>query len=465
MAGIGFELKKIFEKNTISSKVRGYSYATIISVGPMIVSVIMLISIGGILKLMKIDLGSIETITTSIMYAYIFSLISVSGFVMVISRYISDKIYIEDVSDVLASLVGVISINLLLGGSMAILFFINSPLEFNIKLLSYMFFLDLSIIYILTAYISALKDYMRIVKGFGIGAISTILLSLALISLKVGVTSAILLGLVIGFLITILLLIISIKSFFSLMSPNVFSFVGYIFKMPYLFFINLLYTLGLFAHNFIMWKFSDISSTINDTYIISGTYDNATFFAILTIIPATVLFVVRVETAFYEKYKKFTTTLDGGGSLRDIEISKKEMINVLRRELINIMKMQFVATLLLIIFGTTVLLPALGKDSETIALFSLLSIGYYMTYMTFIVLTILLYFDNQEDALKIATMFFMGNIIFSYFTILLGREYYGLGLPISSLLSLIVGLHFLDVTLSNIDYRLFSKVTSLRNPK
>lgn len=362
MAGIGFELRKIFEENTISSKMRGYSYATLISVGPMIVSVLMIIIISTILKIMKIDILNREIITSSIMYAYIFSMISVSGFVMVISRYISDKIYIGDVTDVLASLVGVISINLLLGGSMAIIFFVNSPLDFIFKMLSYMFFLELSILYILIAYISALKDYMRIVKGFSIGAASTIVLSLILIILKMEIARSILLGLVIGFLITIILLIFSIKSYFNSMSSNVFSFVKYIFNMPYLFLINLFYTLGLFVHNFIIWKFSDISITINSSYIISRTYDNATFFAILTIIPATVLFVIRVETSFYEKYRKFTTSLDSGGSLRDILIAKKEMISVLKRELINIMKVQLVATFLLIIFGVTVLLPILGKD-------------------------------------------------------------------------------------------------------
>lgn len=121
------------------------------------------------------------------------------------------------------------------------------------------------------------------------------------------------------------------------------------------------------------------------------------------------------------------------------------------------MKIQFVATLLFIIFGSAILLPLLGKDSETIAIFAVLSIGYYMTYMTFIVITILLYFDNQEDSLKISTIFLFSNIIFSYITIILGREYYGLGLPISSFISLIIGLYYLNRTLNNIDYRLFSK--------
>ena len=465
MAGIGFELKKIFEENTISGKVKGYSYATLISVGPMIISVIMLIAIGIILRLMKIDIANREIITTSIMYAYIFSMISVSGFVMVISRYISDKIYMEDTSDVLSSLVGVISINLLIGSSMAIIFFMNSPLEFLFKLFSYLFFIELSIIYILVAYISALKDYMKIALGFAIGVVSTISLSVIFILIDMEIELAILLGLITGFLVTIVLLLISIKSFFKTMNANVFSFLEYILHMPYLFFINLFYTLGLFAHNLMFWKFSDISITLKNTFILSEAYDNATFFAILTIIPATVLFVVRVETAFYEKYRKFTSTLNRGGSLRDIQLAKRDMIIVLRRELMNIMNVQFVATLLLIIFGATVLLPLFGKDSDTIAIFSLLSLGYYMTYMTFIVITILLYFDNQEDSLKISTIFLMGSIIFSYITILLGREYYGLGLPVSSVTSLVIGLYFLNKTLNNIDYRLFSKGKAFRNIK
>ena len=72
MAGIGFELRKIYDENTISSKIRGFSYASLISVGPMIMSVIMLIIISIILRILEIDILQRQMITTSIMYAYIF---------------------------------------------------------------------------------------------------------------------------------------------------------------------------------------------------------------------------------------------------------------------------------------------------------------------------------------------------------------------------------------------------------
>lgn len=457
MAGIGFELKKIFEENTISSKVKGFSYATLISVGPMIVSVLMLIMISGMLKSLNIDIANRELITASIMYAYIFSMISVSGFVLVISRYVSDKLYMGEVKDVLSSIVGVVGINLLIGGTVAMVFYYNSPLDQSFKVLSYLFFLELSVIYILIAYISALKDYMRIVMSFAIGALIAVLASIFFVGIGTVITSAVLGGMVFGFLFTIVFMLIAIKNFFRTLSPNVFSFLHYMYKMPYLFLINLCYTFGLFAHNFIFWRFSDISREIMDTYMVSTNYDDATFFAVLTIIPATVLFVVRVETTFYKKYRKFCRNLEGGGTLKNIESAKREMISVLRKELINIIQVQFVLTLLLVVFGVLILLPVLGKDRQTIELFVLLAIGYFMTYMTFIMITILLYFDNQEDSFKIATIFLLTNSSLTYISVLLGETYYGLGLPISALISFMIGNYYLNKTLENIDYRLFSK--------
>jgi hypothetical protein len=41
------------------------------------------------------------------------------------------------------------------------------------------------------------------------------------------------------------------------------------------------------------------------TYAIAPDYDTATFFAVLSIVPASVLFVVKVETSFYERYRNF----------------------------------------------------------------------------------------------------------------------------------------------------------------
>lgn len=457
MAGIGFELKKIFNKNTISSHIKGFSYASFVSVGPMIISVVMLIIIGRILKHEEVSIKDRELVNVAIMYAYIFAMINVSGYVMLASRYIADKLFIEDLKDVLASLVGVIAISTFTGGLIALGFYIRSPLPLDFKLLSYMLFLELSILYILIAYVSAVKDYKKVAYSFALGVLITIVSSIVLNLLGVNIILAVLLGIDFGFFITITILLAVIKRFFGVLSNKIFDFLKYIYKMPMLFFVNIFYTLGLFVHSFIFWKFSDVSISLNDTYLAAPTYDMATFFAVLTILPSIVLFVVKVETSFYEKYKSFCQAIVNGGSLRDLQIAKVNMVEVIRREISYIIEVQFILTFLLIIIGVNVVLPLMGSSSQTIELFTFLAIGYFLTYITFIIVTILLYFDNQEAAFKITGFFLLSNTLLTYISIQLGDDYYGLGLCASALLSLVISMQLLNNTLHQIDYRLFCK--------
>ena len=45
MAGIGFELKKLFQKSGIASTAKAYGYAGIICTGPMLLGIVLLVGI------------------------------------------------------------------------------------------------------------------------------------------------------------------------------------------------------------------------------------------------------------------------------------------------------------------------------------------------------------------------------------------------------------------------------------
>ncbi|WFA10440.1 exopolysaccharide Pel transporter PelG [Tissierella sp. Yu-01] len=241
------------------------------------------------------------------------------------------------------------------------------------------------------------------------------------------------------------------------LTKNAFSFLPY-FKNHYkLFLTNLFYTLSLFIHNIIFWKYSSFSSNIMGTYYVAQGYDTASFFAVLTTIPASIIFVVKFETSFYEKYKIFCDSIASGGSLKDIKLSKDRMISTLKRELTFITQVQFILTLILSIIGVYVILPIFANDSHAIELFVFLSIGFFLSYLTYINIIILIYFDIQRESLIIALIFLLMNTIFTYFSIKLGEDYYGLGYVVSSFISYILSINILNREIKRIDYRLYSK--------
>jgi uncharacterized membrane protein len=459
MAGIGFELKKIFVNNTISSSMKGFSYAIFVTSGPMIINILMLSIIGRVLINTGASLEQSELFYASMTYSYIFSLLNVSGIIMTISRYVSDKLYIEDTKDIMASMLGAIAICVATGGIFGFIFYIASPLPFVFKLLSYLIFIELSVINILMVYVSAVKDYKKVALSFCLGLIITMAMAMVLKFLQVEILTAMLAGVTTGFFVNILFLVTVIKRFFTVMTNKTFEFIAYLKKMPLLFLINLFYTAGLFGHNIIFWFWSDLSVKSMGTYLNAPSYDTATFYSIITIIPSLVVFVVKAETSFYTKYREFCLSIINGGTFRDIKNAKNNMVLVLRNELSLIFKLQLSVTIISVIIGASLILPITGHNQVTIKLFVLLAIGYFMTYMTFITITVLLYFDNQEDAFKIALMFFSLTVIFTIITILLGENFYGLGLCTAALVSIIYGVRLLLRTLEEVDYRIFTKIT------
>ena len=456
MAGIGFELKKLFNTQSITGHIKGFAYASMISAGPMLICVLMLILISAILKLAGTSVLDRELLNSIIMYAFIFALINVSGLSMVVSRYLADELFINNTNNVLASLAGVLSINTLVGGIAGLLFFIISPLTTGYRLITYILFIELTILYQLMVYISAIKEYKKIIMSFIVGVVVTIISSLLLSAFSVRLIIAILIGVILGFFINLLIQLVVIRQTFAEINDSYFLFLKTFKRMPQLYLINFFYTLGLYCHNILFWHFSDLSTNIQNTFYYAPAYDNAAFLSFLTILPAIVIYIVKVETSFYQDYRYFCHAILTGGRLNDIEQSKEKMIKTLRRELYTIFEIQLIATIILLISGVFLFLPLLGVDSQTIELYSVLSIGYFLTYMSFIVVNILLYFDNQQDSVMIMGFFLIVNILLSLITINLGEQFYGLGLGISALLTLIIGLRSLEKTMVQIDFRLFS---------
>ncbi len=83
-------------------------------------------------------------------------------------------------------------------------------------------------------------------------------------------------------------------------------------KYPALIITNVLYLASIFGHNMIIWT-TEIGINIQDSYYVAPMYDVPTFFALLSVMPAMVIFVIKTETTFYDYYKEYMKMLAGGG--------------------------------------------------------------------------------------------------------------------------------------------------------
>ena len=96
MAWIGVKLNRIFSKNTIVTNLFGFGYSAGITIAPMflIIAAIMIMEV--LLGVPKIGYAERELYSCTVLYIFVFALLTTAPFNAVLSKYMSDIIYEEN---------------------------------------------------------------------------------------------------------------------------------------------------------------------------------------------------------------------------------------------------------------------------------------------------------------------------------------------------------------------------------
>ncbi|PYI53833.1 exopolysaccharide Pel transporter PelG [Paenibacillus flagellatus] len=450
MAGIGFELKKLFRDQGILSHMKAYGYSSLTTVGPMVLCVTMIIAMQQLMTAKGAPFLERELFLATVVYGFVFSVLLTGGVSMLLTRFISDMIYQKKNDYLLSSFYGAAAICLPIGALIAAIFLSGVPAGAGYKLSAFVFFEELIVIWLQSVLLSALKDYKRIVRNFLYGvaiAVAGTWLMLAWTGLKSA--TAVLVMIDAGFFVIALL---SARHLASVMprssSRDYFRFTEYFRKYPALFGIGTFFYAGVYVHSFVYWS-GPTGVRVAEAYVISPFYDTPVFYAYLTILPTLVTFVVSMETSFYEKYRDYYAFILHGGTYPEIQRAKQNMQQTLMQQIGFIMEVQLLATVVSIALGIK-LLPVVGFTMEQIDTFIILVLGYYLFIHAFIVMLLMLYYDDRKGALAISGLFVVLNAVFSYWT--MQAESHGLGLVLASFAALALALARLLTYVRNIDY-------------
>lgn len=454
MAGIGFELKKLFNQKSAFGYFRACFYTAVVTIGPFVLATAMILAIQTLLKEAGAAYHIRQLVLASIIYPFIFSQLISSGFTMLITRFIADKLYHEQYEDIMPSLYGILALCLSIAAIPALAFYWSSPLDFGIKAASYLMYMELIIMWLLGVYLSALKDYTKIVTSYAAGTLTAAALSYAAIKLNLpNIALAVIFAVDFGIFIIITMLIRNIGTFFKTSNQSHFIFLEYVEQHFSLFLINFFYTLGVYLPTFIIW-FSPNQTLIADTYLFAPLYDAAVFYAFLSILPSMLLFTVSTELVFYEKYKTYFMHITGRGNFKEIDDSKRDMLRVMWSELRNIIEFQMVFSLFALACGNY-LLPKIGLSAAALDIYNLLIFAAYSTAIMQIIVIFLLYFDDKKGALVVTAFFLTANAVCNLLSVQLGESVYGFGAFIASFLSLLAALARLQYYTNRIDYFVF----------
>ena len=454
MAGIGFELRKLLEKDSYFGMFQAYAYAGIISSGPWVLSIVGILFVGFLSIGVVFPHVAIVQFQVSVTYLILSSLI-LTGFIQLgFTRFIADSLFKKKDKQVLPNFNGMLLIVTSVSGVFGLLslflFFSGMSVTYRVLMLSG--FVILCAIWVATIFLSGMKQYKQIVILFAVGYSVTVLGALLMRSMGM---EGLLFGFVIGhFVLLFGMITLTLRTFPPDDSTLAFEFMRPGAMYTSLVWAGFIYNLAVWADKLIFWFYPDTSQNIIGALRASLIYDFPIFLAYLAIIPGMAVFLVRIETDFVEYYEKFYGAVREGGSLDHIETMRDNMLFTVRQGLFEIVKIQAIAVLLVFVLGERVL-GWLGISTLYLPLLYIDVVAAGLQVVLLGVLNVFFYLDKRRIVVFLCLLFLLANILLTSLSLFLGPYYYGYGFALSLLITVMTGMHLLSRKLDLLEYETF----------
>ncbi|MCI8354472.1 MAG: exopolysaccharide Pel transporter PelG [Lachnospiraceae bacterium] len=435
MAGVGIKLNRIFEKKSIAADLVGFTYSIVITIAPIILVIANILLMGWILGFGEVAYLERELFSCTVLYTFIFALLTVAPFNAVLSKYVQDSIYEERYQDILPCYYLGLVMNLVLSCVLGIGFclwehFVGGVEVFYV-FIGYCAYISMVLVFYSMVYLSICKDYERISLFFLLGMLEAFVLGVVLRYLfRWDVMHAMLFALMTGFFLIAILEFTAVKRYFLQNSNRYKPVLLYFKKWWKLVVTNFLYTLGLYIHNFVFWT-DEGRMVVVKSFVCNQPYDMATCLAMFTNISATIIFVTRVEMFFHEKYKLYSEAVIGGKKT-DIENTKNRMFRQLADELMNLARVQFIISVVVYLL-CVVLLPQFGFAGMVMRIYPCLAAGYFILFLMYSAMLFLYYYNDLTGAVLTTLGFCLVTCIGSIAATHLPEIWYGIGVVLGSL--------------------------------
>jgi uncharacterized membrane protein len=453
MAGIGFEFRKLLQKDTYWGIFQAYGYSGIVSSGPWILSIVGILIVGIYAAAVVRPSVAVVQFQVSITYLFMASLILTGMVQLAYTRYIADRLFEKRVYLVTPTFNGLLMIVVLASGIVGTFFvFFLFPDQSNLyRLLMLGAFVILCCIWCCTIILAGLKQYRVIVAMFGVGYI--IVVGGALLLASQGME-----GLLLAFVLGHFVLMMGMLMMIFRNYPGT-SFVGFDFldqRRIYvsLAFTGLFYNLGIWIDKIMFWYNPDTGERIVGLLHHSVIYDLPVFLAYLCIMPGMAVFLVRIETDFVDFYQKFYDAVREGGSLDYLNEIRDEMVYAVRQGIFEIIKIQGITVLIVFIAGPALLRWA-GISELHLPLLYVQVVGASLQVVFLGLLNVFFYLDKRAIVLILTFAFVVLNVALTALSFYLGPPFYGYGYAVSLLILVLVAMQWLELRLSRLEYETF----------
>ena len=457
MAGIGFELKKLFleEKEKPFGNIKALVFSAAISVGPWIITSTSLNLIILISKGVKVARSDQIIFMSSIFYTFIFSQILTGAFQYLITRYVSDCIFQEKTYKIRGAFKGSMKLVSILAFFVSFFFIKGGTLSTGYKIVFILLFVSMCLFWITMIFVSLLKKYYFILFSFFAGNAVSVLAGYYFLHFPVTIFKEtplfwMLFSYCIGIFLNFFMTSMYVLKVFHGKRGTQFEFLIYLKGYFSLVAIGLIYILGVWAHVFMNWLMGD-SYVIAGTFIISPLYEVAVFYSYCTAIPSIIYFTVFLETKFLPLYKKYYEKICLTGTYREIEDAMEIMKQTLLREILYCMELQFLISLTCILLSNVVF-TYFDMDFRLLEMFKITVFASFCAIFVSIIITLFLYFDLRLHSIVLSLILLFSSAVFTYIFGRAGEGFAGTGFFFSAFLTFALAIFMFPEIFKTLNY-------------
>jgi polysaccharide biosynthesis protein PelG len=451
MAGIGFELRKVNQRGDLLGVAQCYAHSAFATSGPWIFTVVALASIvlAGNTSTTPEELATFRLI---IVYNFAASLMLTGPVSIIITRYLADRIYERNVGQMPAVLVSSLGVVWLAGLAFATpvwLAVLNA--DPATKCLAWVNYLLVSGIWLVSVFLTALKNYRAITASFAVGmAVSVV--SAALLAPQWPV-AGMLLGFNLGLALILFALLARVFAEYPTAAVEGFCWVPYLRRHWQLAAGAVAYNLGIWMDKLVMWSAPE-AHTLSSGLTSCPDYESATFLSYLTIVPAMAAFTVVIETSFFERYLKFYDDIRLHARLDRIRANQQAIVDVILEGSRHFLVVQGAICVTAIFLAPTIF-DAVQAHFAQLGIFRIATLG-ALFHAGFLFLNILLsYFDLRSETLRLQILFCVANGVFTWMAQRAGFAFYGYGYFLASVVTFAAAFLVIARHLGRLPYQTF----------
>lgn len=434
MAGIGFVLRRLVEKDDLLGVLRAYTHSAMASTGPWLFTVL---ALGGIAMLYRDFFAADQLLNFRVVtiYNFAFSLVLSAPVFMVVTRYLADSIHRHDVTEtpsvMLGSLIILYAIQLPIAG---LFYLVYVDLELSMRISALINVFLITTVWLLGVFMMALKDYNAVTRAFGIGMIIAVVMSDLLKDhyRDVGMVN----GFSMGLAFIVFSLVARIMAEYPYRFSQPFAMKPYFRRYWELAVGGIFYNAAIWVDKWIMW-FAPERMELPSKMIMYPDYDSAMFLAYLTIVPSMAVFVFSIETNFFERYQRFYEDILNHSPFRKVRQNHQAIVDSIVSSSRNFIVIQGAICFIAVLLAPQIF-ALLNINYLQIGIFRIGTVAAFFHVMTLFQMIILSYFDSRRITMYIQGFFLLSNTILTIWSMKQGFPYYGYGYLLSSMLTFVL---------------------------